>query len=236
MTQKDIKSLVAEFIGTFALVFIGSAAVWVASQPGYNAGPLVPAFAHGLTVMFAAFTLGSLSGAFINPAVTVGAALAGALDWLRAGLFIVVQLAAGIAAAFLLRLFLPEGAAASFGAFTYNALATTSINAMFIELILTFFLTFAVLEAGVKGKAGALAPIGIGLTLTTLILAGGPLTGASLNPARSIGPALAAGQLDQIWIYVLGPVLGAVLAAVVSTTVFTASSEPTPPKKPTGRR
>ncbi|MFN3704962.1 MAG: MIP/aquaporin family protein [Thermoflexales bacterium] len=236
MTRKDIQAILAEFIGTFAFVFIGSAAVWATVQPGYGGGPLVPAFAHGLVVMFVAFSLGNVSGAFVNPAVTLSAALAGALPWLRAVLLIVAQVVAGVAAAFLLRLFLPQGAAANFGAFAYNPAATNAINAMFVELILTFFLAFVALEAAVKGKAGSLAPIGVGLTLTTLILAGGAITGASLNPARSIGPALAAGQLDQLWIYVLGPVLGAVLAAVVSTTVFAETKEPTPPKKPTGRR
>lgn len=241
MTAKDLRAFLAEFIGTFALVFVGSAAVWVSSQAGYAGGPLVPAFAHGLVIVFAAYSLGHISGAMLNPAVTVAVALAGGIDWVKAGIYIVVQLLAGIVAALLLNTLLlaPGGIrpAAQFGAFSYNALYVNSIGALFIEAILTFLLAFVVLQAAIKGRAGNLAGLAIGLTLASAILAGGALTGASLNPARSLGPALIAGDLSQIWIYLLGPVLGAGLAAVLSGGLVEPSgSEPTPPKKNTGRR
>ncbi|MCS6772505.1 MAG: aquaporin [Thermoflexales bacterium] len=241
MASKDLRAFLAEFIGTFALVFVGSAAVWVSSQTGYAGGPLVPAFAHGLVVVFAAYSLGHISGALLNPAVTLAAAIAGGIDWARAGIYVVVQLVAGILAALLLNaLLIGQGGlrpAAQFGAFSYNALYVNSIGALFVEAVLTFLLAFVVLQAAVKGRAGNLAGLVVGLTLAGVILAGGALTGASLNPARSLGPALIAGDLSQIWIYLIGPVLGGGLAAIVySSLIEPSKSEPTPPKKNTGRR
>jgi len=237
------KALVAEFIGTFTLVFVGSAAVWFAkTTPGYAAGPLVPAFAHGLVVVFAAYTLGKISGAHLNPAVTVAVALANGIEWLKAALYIVVQVVAGLAAAFILNAILsvpgnPTQAALNFGAFSYNVNVTTSIGAMFAEAILTFFLAFAVVMGAVYGRAGDFAGLAIGLTLAASILAGGPISEASLNPARSIGPAIVAGNLGAIWIYIIGPVLGAALASVLASSAFNPNApERTPPKKNTGRR
>jgi aquaporin Z len=237
------RALVAEFIGTFTLVFVGSAAVWFAkTTPGYTAGPLVPAFAHGFVVVSAVYALGKVSGSHINPAVTVAMALTNNIDWLRAALYIVVQIAAGLVAAFALNAILsvpgnPTQAVINFGAFGYNVNATTSIGALFTELILTFFLMFAVMMAAVYGKAGDFAGIAIGLTLAANIVAGGSISESSMNPARSIGPAIIAGDLGNIWIYIIGPVLGASLAAVLASAVFNPSaSERTPPKKNTGRR
>jgi aquaporin Z len=235
------KAFVAEFIGTFTLVFIGSASVWFISQPGYTGGTIVPAFAHGLAIVFAAYSIGSISGAHINPAVTIAVAIAGGIDWIKALIYIVVQIVAAIVAAFVLNaLLLPQGGAApatQFGAFTYNATFTTSVSAMFIEAILTFFLAFVVVMGAVFGKAGNLAGLAIGLTLAMSIAGAGGITGASLNPARSLGPAIVAGNLSQIWIYIIGPILGGVVAAVIGRYVLNpVEPPPTPPAKPTGRR
>jgi aquaporin Z len=235
------KAFVAEFIGTFTLVFIGSASVWFISQPGYTGGTIVPAFAHGLAIVFAAYSIGSISGAHINPAVTIAVAIAGGIDWIKAIIYIVVQIVAAIVAAFVLNaLLLPQGGAApatQFGAFTFNATFTTSVSAMFIEAILTFFLAFVVVMGAVFGKAGNLAGLAIGLTLAMSIAGAGGITGASLNPARSLGPAIVAGNLSQIWIYIIGPILGGVVAAVIGRYVLNpVEPPPTPPAKPTGRR
>lgn len=236
------KAYVAEFIGTFTLVFIGSASVWFASTtPGYAAGTIVPAFAHGLAIVFAAYSVGKISGAFINPAVTIAAAIAGGIDWVKAGIFIVVQIIAALVAALVLNAFLlPQNgvaAAANFGAFSYNTAVTTSIGAMFIEAILTFFLAFVVCMGAIYGKAGDFAGLAIGLTLAMSIAGAGGITGASLNPARSIGPAIVAGNLSDIWIYIIGPILGAAAAAVVARYVLNplVPERPTPSRN-TGRR
>lgn len=240
------RAYVAEFIGTFTLVFIGSASVWFAkTTPAYGGGTIAPAFAHGLAIVFAAYSIGHVSGAHLNPAVTVAALIAGAIDWVKAIIYIVVQIVAAIVAAFVLNaLLLPvtqngvtSAAANFFGAFTYNATATTSIGAMFTEAILTFFLAFVVVMGAVYGKAGNLAGLAIGLTLAMAILGGGAITEASLNPARSIGPALVAGNFSQIWIYIIGPILGAAVAALVARYVIHESEVvKTPPAKNTGRR
>ena len=238
--NKDIKAYIAEFIGTFTLVTLGCASVWFISQPGYAGGTTVPAFAHGISIIIAAYSIGYISGAHINPAVTVAVAIAGGISWAKAGIYIVVQIIAGILAAFVLNaLLLGQGglsAAAQFGAYTYNATFTTSIGAMFIEAFATFLLAFVVCQGAVKGKAGEFAGLAIGLTLAANIFAFGGITGASLNPARSIGPALVAGNLSQIWIYIIGPVLGAAAAAIVSRYVLAEEVEKTPPTRNTGRR
>lgn len=247
MLNKDLKAYIAEFIGTFALVFLGSAAVWLAkSNPAYSAGPLVPAFAHGLAIVFAAYSIGHVSGAHLNPAVTIAIAIAGGIKWLQAAIYIVVQIVAAIVAALVLNaVLLPttgadgvvSAAATRFGAFSFSATATTSMGAMFVEAILTFFLAFVVCMGAVYGKAGNLAGLAIGLTLAACIAAGGAITEASLNPARSIGPAIVAGNLNSIWVYIIGPVLGAAVAAVVARYVINPTEpEKTVPTKNTGRR
>ncbi len=243
MLNKDVKAYIAEFIGTFALVFLGSAAVWLAkSNPQYSAGPLVPAFAHGLAIVFAVYSIGHISGAHLNPAVSVAVAIAGGIKWLQAGIYIVVQIVAAIVAALVLNaVLLPINnvpAAANFGTFSFNVNATTSMGALVIEAILTFFLAFVVCMGAVYGKAGNFAGLAIGLTLAGCIAAGGALTDASLNPARSIGPAIVAGNLQYIWVYIAGPILGAAVAAVVARYVIHTpdAKEQTPPAKNTGRR
>lgn len=242
MTSKDVKAYIAEFIGTFTLVFIGSMSVWFISQPGYNAGTIVPAFAHGLAIVFAAYSIGHISGAHINPAVSIAVAIAGGITWVKAIIYIVVQIIAAIVAAFLLNaLLLPQGGvapAAQFGAYTYNASFTTSIGALFIEAVLTFFLAFVVCMGAVYGKAGNLAGLAIGLTLAMAIAGAGGITGASLNPARSLGPAIVAGNLSEIWVFIIGPILGGAVAALIARYVVHTpeEQEKTPPAKNTGRR
>jgi len=240
------KALLAEFIGTFTLVFIGSASVWFAkTSPGYAGGTLIPAFAHSLAVIFAAYSIGKISGAHLNPAVTIAIAIAGGTDWVKAAMYIAVQILAALVAALALNsILLPVAqgsaavaAASFFGAFSYNTGVTTSIGALFTEAILTFFLAFVVVMGAVYGKAGDFAGLAIGLTLAMAIIGGGGISEASLNPARSIGPAIVAGELGNIWIYIIGPILGAAVAAAIARYVLNSSvPERTPPSKNTGRR
>jgi len=210
-------SLIAELIGTFALVFIGAGA------GALGIGGLVGvAFAHGLVIVGFAYAYGHLSGTHINPAVTLGIWVAGKIEAKRAISHIVFQIAGGIIAALLLSWML-GGTATGLGA-THLAhdlsvgkatINVTPLAGVVLEAILTFFLVNTVLNAAVSGKAGDLAGVAIGLTLTFCILMGGPLTGASANPARSIGPALVTGDLSDLWVYLVGPPLGGIAAGLL---------------------
>ena len=207
------KVFLAEFIGTFALVFIGASSVIV------SGGNLVaPALAIGLTVAVFSYAYGHISGAHINPAVTFGLALQGAVKWGQALVsYWIPQFVGAIAAAFLLKMFLdPLSTEAFAGAATVGALNTGyPYYAMVVEALLTFFLVNSVLHTAVAGKGGQMAGLAIGLTYTIAILAGGPLTGASLNPARTFGPALFTDGWKEpmtYLIYFLGPILGSVIA------------------------
>jgi MIP family channel proteins len=211
------KALLAEFIGTFALIFIGAGA------GALGIGGLVGvAFAHGLVVLGFAYAYGHISGTHINPAVTLGLWAAGHTGTSRALAYVVTQLAGGVAGAFALRYVL-GGAETGLGvtALAENlrvggaSITLSPATGVVLEAILTFFLVNAVCNSAVSGKAGNLAGAAIGLTLTFSILMGGPLTGASLNPARSLGPALAAANTADLWVYFVGPILGGVVAGVL---------------------
>ena len=200
------KPFAAELIGTFVLVFIGAGAAAMA------AGRLVGvALAHGLALMVVVYSYGHISGAHINPAVTFGLALAGAIDWVRAAGYWLAQFLGGILAAAALS-YLLGGSDSGLGATTL-ADGVSPLQGLALEAILTFFLVNTVLHAAVAGKAGQFAGMAIGLTLAFSILMGGPLTGASLNPARTLGPALLTGGLAEFWIYLVGPFAGGALAA-----------------------
>jgi MIP family channel proteins len=214
--------LLAEFIGTFAFVFIGAgAAAVVGTGAGLN-GISAIAFAHGLTIMVFAFAYGGVSGAHFNPAVTVGVLAARAMTLGEAVGYIISQLVAGIAAAFLLRAVLGSVATglgrpelAQGVALGTTTLTITPGAGFVIEALLAFFLVIAVLSTAVAGRAGNLAPLAIGMTLTFNIIMGGALTGAPFNPARALGPMVATGDFTDVWLYMLAPIVGAVIAALV---------------------
>jgi aquaporin Z len=199
----NTKALLAEFIGTFSLVFIGAGAVVVT-------GDLQTiALAHGLVIVSMAYAYGSISGAHFNPAVTFAMALRHRMDWTDAAGYWVTQLLGGAAGAGAL-MFIFGGANFGLGA-TVPAVPAT--QAVVLEALMTFLLVNAVLHTTGKKNASPNAGLVIGLTLTAAILMGGPITGASLNPARSFGPALFTNSLDTLWIYVVGPMAGAAVAA-----------------------
>jgi len=210
-------SLVAELIGTFALIFIGAGA------GALGIGGLVGvAFAHGLVILGIAYAYGHISGAHVNPAVTLGVWAAGKIEPARAISYIIFQIAGGLLGALAL-MWVLGGTETGLGATHLNhalsagkaTINVTPVTGLVLEAILTFFLANAVLNAAVSGKAGNLAGVAIGLTLTFCILMGGPLTGASLNPARSIGPALVTGDLSDLWVYLVGPALGGIAAGLL---------------------
>ena len=209
------KVFVAEFIGTFALVFIGASVAVVGVG-----GLLGVALAHGLVVTVFAYTYGHISGSQINPAVTFGLALNNTIKWADAVVYWIAQFAGAIVASFVLKTIAHRlnfggiQSAATAGALTEPA----PFAALGVEIILTFFLVNTILHTVVAGKGGVFAGLAIGLTLIFAILAGGPMTGASLNPARTFGPALVTGSFIDPMIYVIyfaGPLLGAALAVGV---------------------
>jgi MIP family channel proteins len=194
------KAYTVESIGTFALVLAGAGA------GAQNAGLLAVALAHGLVIVAMAYAFGPISGAHVNPAVTFGLALGGALSWRDALGYWIAQFAGAALAAFALTWWLGDIRS---GATTF---AGDPITALVLEAVLTFFLVNAVYQTAVRGKGGDFAGLAIGLTLVAMILVGGPITGASLNPARTFGPALFTGTLGQFWVYLVGPLLGAAAA------------------------
>ena len=222
MSRSLTPALVAELVGTFALIFIGAGAgaIGVGGLTGV-------ALAHGLVIVSFAYAYGHISGTHINPAVTVGVWLAGKIEAGRAVGYIIVQLIGGVLGAMALRAALggsETGLGQTLPATALQVGGTTIVvsagMAVVVEAILTFFLVNCVLNAAVSGKAGILAGLAIGLTYTLSILMGGPLTGGSLNPARSLGPAVALGDFGSLWIYFVGPLTGAAVAAVLYRSVL----------------
>jgi MIP family channel proteins len=204
------KPLAAEFIGTFALIFIGAGAGTVLG------GGDIPgiAFAHGLTIMIFACAFGDISGCHINPAVTVGLAAGGAFPARHVVPYVAAQLCGAIAAGYLL-LGVFGGPVNHLGATLVDTQRITYLGAFVLEGIGTFFLVNTVLHAAVRGGAGRLAPLAIGMTVTVCILMFGELTGGSVNPARTIGPAVATGVYDGIAVYLVAQLLGGALAGLL---------------------
>jgi aquaporin Z len=210
------KQLAAEFLATFALVFIGAGAVVVDSMTSGDVGLVGVALAHGLVFGVMVTATMSISGGHVNPAVTFGLWLARKIDARRAGLYVVAQLLGAVAGAFLLTALFPVGAGESAGWGVPRISPYVAFpQAIVIEAVLTLFLVSAVFGTAVSALAPKVGGFGIGLVLTFDILAAGPLTGAAMNPARAFGPALAANDWHAHAAYWAGPLLGAAVAAVI---------------------
>ncbi len=213
--SQTVRNLTAEFVGTFGLVFIGAGSV-VADAGGAGFGLVGVALAHGLVLSIMVTATMNISGGHLNPAVSLGLLLARKIDAKTFLSYISVQLLAGVVAALLIKLLFPAmaGELTSYGAPRVSVDVTTA-EAILIEAILTFFLVGAVFGTAVSPTAPKVGGFGIGLVLVFDILAGGPLTGAAMNPARAFGPALAAFEWNAQVVYWVGPALGAALAAFV---------------------
>lgn len=214
----------AELVGTFALAFIGGAAI-INGQ----AGLIGIALAHGLVLAVMVSCLGHISGGHFNPAVTAGFLVTRRMSPGEGGVYVAAQLVGATLAAIVLLAFFPGAMEAQLGG---QALAPEiSMGAgIGIEAVLTFLLVFAVFATAVdeKGAFKMIAGFGIGLTLAVSILAAGPLTGASLNPARSFGPALIGRFLElEHLVYWVGPLLGGVVAALVYDNLLLARGSST---------
>ena len=207
------KQCVAEFIGTFALIFIGIGAIYNLGGLEKNGGLLGIALAHGLAIAVMVSATGGISGGHLNPAVTFGLMLADKIDLKGAIAYWLSQLAGAVAAAWTCLVVLDTTA-------VFNGTPTVSKDvtlghAVVIEAVLTFFLVFVVFGSAVDERAPRIGGLAIGLTVALDILFGGPLTGAAMNPARTFGPALIGGQWAHHYIYWAGPLLGGGLAGLV---------------------
>jgi len=203
----SVRALAAEFIGTFALIFIGAGA---AIALGVNHDPPV-AFAHGLTILVFAAAFADISGAHFNPAVTIGLATAGVFPSRRVMPYVVAQLAGGVAAAWVLLLAYGGPVNHHLGATLVDTQRITYGGAFMFEAVGTWFLVSTVLHTAVR-RDGRLAPAAIGMTVTLCILGFGVITGGSINPARTIGPAVAAGLYGEVPLYVMAQLVGAIFA------------------------
>ncbi|MEM7145941.1 MAG: MIP family channel protein [Verrucomicrobiota bacterium] len=203
-----MRSLLAECFGTFCLVFAGTGAVVINNDSGGAITHVGIALTFGLIVMAMIYAIGDVSGAHINPAVTIAFYIAGRFPLAKVAPYIAAQCAGAIAASFLLKFLYP--ADPTLGA----TLPTKSWPHTFMmEIILTLLLMFVVLcvSTGAKER-GITAGLVVGGTVGLAALFAGPATGASMNPARSLGPALASGNFNQLWVYLTATVAGAALA------------------------
>jgi aquaporin Z len=225
------KAAVAEFVATFALIFIGAGAVIQAVGSG-QLDLVGVALAHGLVLAIMVSITGHISGGLVNPAVTIALWVAGKIPTYRAGILIVAQLLGAVAGALLVR-FVVGGDLFDAGGAGAPALGPdVSVGTgIVLEAILTFFLVFAVFGTAIdpRGPWNKTAGFTIGLVIAFDILAFGPLTGAAMNPARWFGPALVGGLWGDAIVWIVGPIAGAIIASVVYTSVFLRSKEPVAP-------
>ncbi len=220
------KAAVAEFVATFGLIFIGAGSVIMAGPSG--SGLVGVALAHGLVLAIMVSVTAHISGGVVNPAVAIGLWVAGKLSSMKTVVYILAELAGGIFGALMLRVVVPAEMwkVANLGTPLLGAGVGTG-KGILIEAILTFFLVFAVFGTAVdpRGPLAKTAGLTIGLVLAFDILAAGPLTGASMNPARAFGPGLVSGTWTDWWVYWVGPIAGAVIAAGLYWSVFLKDSE-----------
>lgn len=205
-----IKPLAAEFIGTFLLVLVATGVIMADELAGGQVSLLGIGLSTGMAVAAIIFSLGHISGAHINPAVTIGFAIGGHFPWRAVPGYVVAQLAGGILASAVLLVLL--GSLANQGANLPGVGVSQSLG---FEVMLTFLLMLVIVAVATDTKAqGNLAAIAIGSTVALEIIFAGPLSGASMNPARSLSPALIGWTWTSQWIYVVGPIVGAAIAAL----------------------
>ena len=218
----------AELIGTFILVFAGIAVATAATLRQPIAGPPLDSLAVALALAAIVAAIGHVSGAHVNPAVTLGLAATGKFPWRGVPYYLVAQLVGAILAALATWAVFgsPSQEEAKLGA-TYPTDAATVGQALLVEFLITFILVYVVLAVATDSRAPSqAAPLAVGFALFIGVAIGGPISGGSVNPARSLGPMIAAGDLTSFWLYIVGPIVGGVLAAFVYDRVVSKTDAP----------
>ena len=220
--QKTWQAVFAELIATMLFVFVGAGSVVVIGGVADSGGLVAVALAHGLAIAVLVAAIGRISGGHINPAVTFGAVITGRMKLSTGVLYVVAQLAGAVIGALLLEAALVGAIEGNLGAHALNLDALDGKGAgVLVEAVLTFMLVFAVFATAMDPRGMAsLAPMAIGFAVLVDHMVGVPLTGASMNPARTFGPALVAGAWSDHWVYWLGPLIGGGLAAFVYYFTF----------------
>jgi MIP family channel proteins len=216
-----VGAAIAELVGTFILVFGGTAVAVgaILSRPTAGAAydSLAIAVAFGLALVAVVAAVGHVSGAHVNPAVTLGMAATGKFPWNYTPIYIAAQLVGAVLAALATWLTFggPARSEASLAA-TYPAQGVGDLQAFIVEILITFILVFVVMAVATDDRApAAIAPIAVGFALAVGVFIAGPVTGGAVNPARALGPMLVAGDLTSAWLYILGPIIGGVLGALL---------------------
>jgi MIP family channel proteins len=221
MSDALVKALVAEMVGTFALVFAGTGAIVSNALHGDALGDVGIALTFGLVIMVMIYATGHISGAHFNPAVTLAFALTRHLPARRVIPYLIAQVWGAIMGSLAVRFLI--GSAGGLGV---THLSVALPEGVIIEGILTFILMFVIMAVATDNRAvGQAAAIAVGGTIAMLAMFAGLLTGASMNPARSLGPALVAGDYADLWVYFVGPILGAALGALTYRALRTPAEE-----------
>lgn len=216
--MKQTREIIAEFIGTFALIFIGGGAVTIHLLTNGGVGLVGIGLAHALVIMAMVYSLAGISGAHFNPAVTIAMMINKRIEAIKGIAYIITQLLGASVAALLLKLIFPVANPEQLFGFPTQIDPTVGI---ITEAILTFFLVFVVYGVAINKKAAPnIFGIAIGGVILFDIMMGGNITGAAMNPARAFGPAIASGLIGSQMIYWVGPIIGAILASVVGENLF----------------
>lgn len=220
MNKHNLNKYLAEIIGTFALVFCGTGAIIVNEHTNGSVGLIGIALAFGLIIMAMIYIFGNISGAHINPSVTLALTFGKSIPLGVAAFYICSQIVGALLASLLLKFLFPENV----------NLGMTSpsggiLQSLILEFVMTFFLMLTILGVTSNKESASLSGLVIGLMVTGIIFIAGPISGGSFNPARSIGPAIVSGNISGLWIYLIAPTLGAILA--VPTFNFLNASQPT---------
>jgi aquaporin Z len=208
-----MKKYIAEFIGTFALVFCGTGAIIVNQQTSGNLGLIGIALAFGIIISAMIYIFGNISGEHINPSVTIALTIGKLTTKKEALFYISAQILGAVSASGLLKFMFPENL----------TLGTTIpsgelLQSFILESVLTFFLMLTILGVTFKKEFSNIAGLIIGLIVTGIILFAGPISGGSFNPARSFAPAIVSGNFTALWIYITAPTLGAIVAMQIWKT------------------
>ena len=217
--DRTAAALIAEAFGTFLFFFVGAGSVvlgdYLAANGGTGPGLLGVALAHGLALAVLVSALGAVSGGHFNPVVTLAVWIMGRITPMRAGLYVVAQLAGGLAAGLALKVaFADAWQASNIGTPALGPGITPALG-IGVEAVLTALLVLAVIGTAVDSRAPKIGGLAIGLAVAADILVGGPLTGAAMNPARWFGPAVAAGAYADWYVWWIGPAIGAAVAALI---------------------